>query len=370
MQSRYAIRMLAGSALAGLLAVVGGWGLVQAQVPAPVKGVKFSQITPAELTEYLTYLSSDQLTGRQIYTEGYGLAAGYIQEHLRQWGVKPIGENGTYLQTVKSRGYKVTRNSTVTVEVGGQTRTFKQGEHVTFPMASGGKQTVTFSGAQFIGTNAAPVAGLDLKGKLAVWMNATPTAGAGRFARIPQNAGVNGAINAGATGVVGFAPAPPAPTAATEALAKAQEALAQAQAAVTAAQAAARGNDGGFPGGRGGGRGGATPIPSDLTTVQNVQLPVTPNFTGDEAFFEFLLSASPTKFADLKALAGKGGTMTPFAINAVVTVQRRQHLRGGQPATGAQRRRHDRRLGSEAEGHLRHVRRTSRSQRLLTSGHR
>ena len=220
---------------------------MHAQVPAPAKAVRFSQITPAELTEYLTYLSSDQLTGRQIYTEGYGLAAGYIQEHLRQWGVKAIGENGTYLQTVKSRGYKVTRNSTVTVEVGGQSRTFKQGEHVTFPMASGGKQTVTFSGAQFIGTNAAPVAGLDLKGKLAVWMNATPTAGAGRFARIPQNAGVNGAMNAGATGVVGFAPAPPAPTATTEALAKAQEALAQAQAAVTAAQTAARGNDGGFP---------------------------------------------------------------------------------------------------------------------------
>ena len=319
-QSRHAIRMLAVSALAGVLAVVGGWsGLVHAQVPAPVKGVRFSQITPAELTEYLTYLSSDQLAGRQIYTEGYGLAAGYIQEHLRQWGVKAIGENGTYLQTVKSRGYKVTRNSTVTVDVGGQTRTFKQGEHVTFPMASGGKQTVTFNGAQFIGTNAAPVAGLDLKGKLAVWMNALP-AGAGRFARIPQNAGVNGAINAGATGVVGFAPAPPAPTAATEALAKAQEALAQAQAAVTAAQAAARGNDGGFPAGRGGGRGAATPIPSDLTTVQNVQLPVTPNFTADETFFEFLLSASPTKFADLKALAGKGGNMAPFAINAVVTV--------------------------------------------------
>lgn len=320
-QSRRAIRMVAGGALAAMVAVAGSQsGLVQAQAPAPVKGVKFSQVTPAELSEYLTYLSSDQLTGRQIYTEGYGLAAGYIQEHLRKWGVKPIGENGTYLQTMKNRGYKVTRNSTVTVEVGGQTRTFKQGEHVTFSVASGGKQTVAFNGAQFIGTNAAPVAGLDLKGKLAVWMNATATAGAGRFARIPQNAGVNGAIGAGATGAVGFAPAPPAPTAATEALAKAQEALTQAQAAVTAAQAAARGNDGGFPAGRGGGRGGAAPIPSDITTVQNVQLPVTPNFTGDETFFEFLLSASPTKFAGLKALADKGEAMTPFAINAKLTV--------------------------------------------------
>src|SRR3982751_1965797 len=110
-QSRYAMRWLVAGALAAVLAVAAGWsGLVHAQVPAPVR-VKFSQITPAELTEYLTYLSSDQLTGRQIYTEGYGLAAGYIQEHLRQWGVKPIGENGTYLQTVRSRGYKVTRNS-------------------------------------------------------------------------------------------------------------------------------------------------------------------------------------------------------------------------------------------------------------------
>jgi hypothetical protein len=303
------------AALAAVLAVIGG--SVHAQVPAPVR-VKFSQITPAELTEYLTYLASDQLTGRQIYTEGYGLAAGYIAAHLQQWGVKPIGENGTYLQTVKSRGYKVTRNSTVTVEAGGQTRTFKQGEHVTFPMNSGGKQTVTFTGAQFIGTNAAPVAGLDLKSKLAVWMNAPAAAGTNRFARIPQNAGINGAINAGATGVVGFAAAPVS-NATTDALVKAQEALAQAQAAVTAAQAAARGTDGGFGAGRGGGRGGATPIPSDFTTVQNVQLPVTPNFTGDETFFEFLLSASPTKFDDLKALAAKGAA-TPFAINAKVTV--------------------------------------------------
>lgn len=319
-QSRRALRMVGGGLLATVLAVVGSQsGLLQAQAPAPAKGVKFSQVTPAELKDYLTYLSSDQLTGRQIYTEGYGLAAGYIQEHLRKWGVKPIGENGTYLQTMKNRGYKVTRNSTVTVEVGGQTRTFKQGEHVTFPMASGGKQTVTLTGAQFIGTNAAPVAGLDLKGKLVVWMNATPAAGAARFGRIPQNAGVNGAFGAGATGAVGFAPAPPPPSAATEALAKAQEALTQAQAAVTAAQAAARGNAGG-PGGFGGGRFGPAPIPSDLTTVQNVQLPVTPNFTGDEAFFEFLLSASPTKFADLKALADKGGAMTPFAINAKITV--------------------------------------------------
>ena len=324
-QSRNAMRMVAGGVLAGVLAVAGSWsGLVQAQAPTPVKGVKFAQVSPADLKEYLTYLSSDQLTGRQMYTEGYGLAAGYIQENLRKWGVKPIGENGTYLQTVKTRGYKVTRNSTVTVEVGGQSKTFKQGEHVTFPVASGGKQTVTYASAQFIGTSSMPVTGLDLKGKLAVWMNAPVAAGAGRGGRAPQNAGAAGAITAGATGVVGFAAAPPPPTAADEALVKAQEALTAAQAAVTAAQNAARGGAAGFAGGRGGagggGRGGAATIPADITTVQNMQLPVAPSFTGDEAFFEFLLSGSGTKFADLKAKAAKGDAFAPFAITAKVTV--------------------------------------------------
>lgn len=315
-------QLVVGSLAAAVMAFAGT--LVQAQAPAPVKGVKFSQVNPGDLKEFLTYLSSDQLTGRQIYTEGYGLAAGYIQENLRKWGVKPIGENGTYLQTVKNRGYKVTRNSSVTVEVGGKSQTFKQGEHVNFAANSGGKQTVTLSGAQFIGTNAAPVAGLDLKGKLAVWMNPPAAAGGGRGGRIPQNAGINGAINAGATGVVGFAAAPAPPSAADEALVKAQEALTAATAALTAAQNAARGGAAGFGGGRGaggggGGRGAALPA-ADITSVQNVMLPATPNFTGDEAFFEFLLSASPTKFADLKAKAASGGALAPFAVNAKVTV--------------------------------------------------
>ncbi|MBP6716334.1 MAG: hypothetical protein KA205_05695, partial [Acidobacteria bacterium] len=172
-------RMVTGGLVAVAIAAAGSWtGLVQAQAPTVAKGVKYSQVSPTDLKDWLTYLASDQLTGRAIYTEGYGLAAGYIQENLRKWGVKPIGENGTYLQAVKNRGYKVTRNSTVTVEVGGQTKTFKQGDHVTFPLNGGGKQTVTFTGVQLIGTSSSPVAGLDLKGKLAVWMNPTVQPGA------------------------------------------------------------------------------------------------------------------------------------------------------------------------------------------------
>src|SRR5262245_41437580 len=131
--------------------------LAQGQAPEPVKGVKFSQVSPADMQEWLTYLSSDTLQGRQVYTEGYGLAAAYIADHLKEWHLKPLGDNGTYFQGVKLRGYRVTRNSSVTIEANGQTKTFKDGDHVTFAANAGGKQTLTYTGLQFVGNGLAPV---------------------------------------------------------------------------------------------------------------------------------------------------------------------------------------------------------------------
>ena len=68
--------------------------------------------------------------------------AGYISDHLKEWGVKPAGDNGTYFQIVKVLGVRTTSRASVTVEVNGQTRTFKDGEGITFPRNMGGKQTI------------------------------------------------------------------------------------------------------------------------------------------------------------------------------------------------------------------------------------
>ena len=46
-------------------------------------------------------MASDQLQGRQVYTEGLGLAGSYIAEHLKAWGLKPGGDDGSYFQVVK-----------------------------------------------------------------------------------------------------------------------------------------------------------------------------------------------------------------------------------------------------------------------------
>ncbi len=52
------------------------------------------KITASELKDWLTYVASDEFEGRNTFTEGLGLAAGYIAGQLKAWGVKPGGPNG------------------------------------------------------------------------------------------------------------------------------------------------------------------------------------------------------------------------------------------------------------------------------------
>ena len=48
----------------------------------------------------------------RCFTAGFGLAAAYIEDHLHAWGVKPAGDHGSYLQTVRVLGVKTTSHST------------------------------------------------------------------------------------------------------------------------------------------------------------------------------------------------------------------------------------------------------------------
>ena len=109
-----------------------------------------SAFAEADLRGWLTHVASDELQGRQAYTEGIGLAGAYIARNLEQWGVAPAGDNGSYFQTVRVLGMRARSNSSVTVTVKGQSRTFKDGEGVTFPRNQGGKQTVS-GRAEFVG---------------------------------------------------------------------------------------------------------------------------------------------------------------------------------------------------------------------------
>ena len=308
-----------------LLSVCLAWSGPSAQGRISAARGKLAQISTTDLKTWLTYISSDQLQGRQVFTEGYGLAAAYVADRLKEWGVKPLGEDGSYFQTVRLNGYRVTRHSSVTVEVNGQTRTFNDGDHVTFAANAGGPQTLTISGAEFLGTGIVlpdiaedDYAGRDVRGKLAVWM------GNGR-SNFPQSA--FRLLNARsqytvetmeAEAAVGYAP-PLTP--AEQQLAQARAALAQATAAVTQAQQAMAQARTGRGGAGGGGRGGNQQPAPDFTTVQRVDRVVPPQFTGDDEFFAFLLTKSPTTFAELKMRAERREALPTFSLpDVTVTV--------------------------------------------------
>lgn len=320
---RWSIRVSAIAVVGLSLGVAQPWRLI-AQAPEPAKGVKYAQVSSTDMKEWLTYLSSDELQGRQVFTEGYGLAAAYVADHLKQWGVKPLGEDGTYFETVKLKGYRVTRNSSVGVTANGDTKSFKQGDHVTFGVNSGGKQSLSFTGVEFVGYGLpADLQGRDLKDKLVVIVpNSAQQAGGGlRAGRGGGRGGAAAVLAIGAKAVVTFAPAPPAPTAAETALAEAEDALTKAQTAVQQAQADVAGRGGARAGGFGaGGRGrGALPT-ADLTTVQKVDGITPPSLTGDQTFFDALFGGGPVKFSDILAKAQAGDPIQPMTLPARVTI--------------------------------------------------
>src|SRR5262245_12521340 len=114
--------------LAAALAICVGLGLT-----TTAQTQRQPSISQDDLRTWLTYIASDELQGRLVYTEGLGLAAAYIADHLKEWGVKPGsdhalgGTSGTYFQEVRALGVRAKSNSSVTVTVNGQSRTFKDG---------------------------------------------------------------------------------------------------------------------------------------------------------------------------------------------------------------------------------------------------
>src|SRR2546427_187887 len=60
-------------------------------------------ITAAQLKDYLTFIASDEMEGRDTPSRGLDTTAGYLVSQLSRWGLKPAGDNGTYFQRIALR---------------------------------------------------------------------------------------------------------------------------------------------------------------------------------------------------------------------------------------------------------------------------
>ena len=265
-----------------------------------------SSIDARDLKEWLSYIASDDLQGRAVFTAGLGLAASYLEEHLREWGVKPAGDNGSYLQTVRVLGVKATRHSTVTVEVAGERRTFADGEAIRFPRDTGGRRHLTVGRVEFTGYGLdAPVLGhedyrgRDVSGAAVVWLGSTGPAGLDPTANRLLLAGRNryATDDRRAAASIGVAATP-----------------AQGGRGARAARAA-RAGAATDPAGAAGGR--DAPAAADFTTVERLDRVVPPSVTGTDPFFEFLFSRAPVKYDELKRKADARETLPSFRLDGV-----------------------------------------------------
>ena len=59
----------------------------------------------------LEYLSSDELEGRDVGSEGYDKAAKYVAEEFKKNGLQPFGDNGSYFQKVTFTNPKIIESS-------------------------------------------------------------------------------------------------------------------------------------------------------------------------------------------------------------------------------------------------------------------
>src|SRR6185436_15487942 len=57
-------------------------------------------ITAAQLRDYLSFIASDVMEGRDTPSRGLDTAAQFIATNLSRWGLKPAGDDGTFFQKI------------------------------------------------------------------------------------------------------------------------------------------------------------------------------------------------------------------------------------------------------------------------------
>ncbi|HKQ51977.1 MAG TPA: M20/M25/M40 family metallo-hydrolase [Pyrinomonadaceae bacterium] len=84
------------------------------------------QITAAQLKDYLYFIASDEMEGRDTPSRGLDLTAKFLATNLSRWGLKPAGDNGTFFQRIALQRVKLDGAGT-SLEVGGQKFAFGDG---------------------------------------------------------------------------------------------------------------------------------------------------------------------------------------------------------------------------------------------------
>lgn len=76
-------------------------------------------ITAAQISNYLHFVASDAMGGRDTPSQGLDITAEFLKMNLERWGFKPAGDNGTFFQKIALRRETVDPQKTF-VKIGEQ----------------------------------------------------------------------------------------------------------------------------------------------------------------------------------------------------------------------------------------------------------
>ncbi len=100
----------------------------QALPPAALAAMR--SIDPQRIRAHVEFLSSDLLEGRGTGQRGGEIAAQYIATQLESYGLKPAGDNGTFLQKVPMVGITTEPATNVYLLEAGKTEKLKLGDEI------------------------------------------------------------------------------------------------------------------------------------------------------------------------------------------------------------------------------------------------
>lgn len=126
-------------------------------------------ITAKQLKEYLYFVASDEMGGRDTPSRGLDLTAQFMGMMLSRWGFKPAGDNGTFYQKIALKGNN-TDSAKTSLTLGGQKLKYGNDFYASPVAGTAENSPLVFAGNGWLikSKNIDALAGLDVKDKIVV----------------------------------------------------------------------------------------------------------------------------------------------------------------------------------------------------------
>ena len=134
----------------------------------PAEKKMASAITADQLSNYLYFVASDAMGGRDTPSQGLDTTAEFLKMQLSRWGFKPAGDNGTFFQKIALRSESVDPANNL-LQVDNQSYTL--GDDYVRVAGNGSANALTVFGGNGWMVRAKgldPYKGVDVKGKIVV----------------------------------------------------------------------------------------------------------------------------------------------------------------------------------------------------------